>query len=560
MSRHKHNNSYHSYKKEDEIPNSIDMHVHTIRSIDGGLSVKKVLNHALSNKITHLAIADHNRIDGVKKALRFMEASEDYNSINLIPGVEISCYDKEAKAKFHLLVYGFDVNNQALNDRLLEIQKGEKEHYYGLFAILEKSFGIQFSPYEIKKAAAMNEEITLDVIAEMAVLHIDENGKPAPYATSKDDFLAYIKQAWSTNKHHTKLKNKLMLDIDYLNLEHLEETKLPTLEEILPIIREAGGVPVLAHPKHIKFYNADGARIRYENENLNEKQEHDLRVRNFVEWFKNKTTMHHLDAGMEVFFAAEAFRYQYYLDLANEFGLIASGGSDFHGAHKSKNHRIGTVSNRFHITKLPIVTYFKNGRNKQSAPNPINASTCIEYISSKVRKTYASKNEGILAKRQLKKVTNMQAVLNQFGTSPMPVYRLHDRTLNIKRRSTLLKQEKDIYHLIKADQNLVTKAEKDKHTCMKNLKALEKNYYKFYFTFKRYEQNIQKFETYDKLENKDKFSSYLTNTLATLKQDYLHQLHRRKEMYTKFNIDIKEESKKFKHKKNVTQKTEEKQN
>ena len=74
-------------------PSLIDMHVHTVRSLDGGLTVAKVLKHALANNVANLSITDHNNLFAVKKAMRFIDENpEKYKKLNF---TLISCKTKE---------------------------------------------------------------------------------------------------------------------------------------------------------------------------------------------------------------------------------------------------------------------------------------------------------------------------------------------------------------------------------------------------------------------------------------------------------------------------------
>ena len=59
-----------------------------------------------------------------------------------------------------------------------------------LCAVLERNFGIKFSPAEIIKASVNNACITWKTVAEMAVLHVDENGKPTPYVSTPEEFMS----------------------------------------------------------------------------------------------------------------------------------------------------------------------------------------------------------------------------------------------------------------------------------------------------------------------------------------------------------------------------------
>lgn len=540
-------------------PPSVDLHVHTMHSLDGGFSVAKILSHALSNNVKHLSITDHNSINGLKKALRIIEAEpEKYKSLNLISGVEISCVDKELGAKFHLLVYGFDPNNKELNEKLEQIRRSERERYYNLFSILENELGIKFSPYEIVKASATNSDITLDVIAKMAVLHIDENGKPAPYASTPEEFKEYVKKVLGANKHFAKIKNKLMIDLDRKRIDDFDKTPYPSLEDILPIIKAAGGIPVIAHPTLIhcmdesennRISGTPNLAVDAESPVLTDEQlaeqkkllkaEAIKKTEDFIKAFKNKTHSFGLEAGIEAFFGAQKGKENYFINIAKKNNLIIAGGSDFHGPHKNFSHRIGAVASRYYLTDLPIIHYLNNGRTKSSIYYPEKASNCYESITSDVKKIYTSKNEKIFDKRRYKMASNIAAVAKQFGGKLMPIHRIEERAIKIKCREELLENLSILKQFCISDKHLLSSAELSELDCKKSIKALQKNYRSYHIHFKNIKNLIERCEQKDNLENKDKFREYVNQSYSLIKKEYRSAMNKRHSVFKQFNINIK---------------------
>jgi hypothetical protein len=353
-----------------------------------------------------------------------------------------------------------------------------------------------------------------------------------------------------------------MIDI---NMNFVEPSKLPSLEDVFPIIKDATGVVVYGHPLHTKFMDENGQRIRYEDhsnnqnedvtkQNYESKEEHNKRVVKILKQFSEKAVKYDLDAGMEVFYSAAVFDSEYYWNLANELNLMPSGGSDFHGPHKSNNHRIGTVSNRYYITKLPIVDFLNNGRKKENVVMPQFASECYENIEPSIRKKYSSKNESIIAKKEFKKAQNMQAILTQFGEEPMPVYHLYSRMLDIKRRGLLLNHEREIVMQLNVDKGLLKNSQKNKDTCFNNIARLDKNYLKLKSLMDIYQNEIEKFKLHDRTENKENFMHYLNTRFINFTKEVRGQLSARKQMYNSFNIDIAKQLAKLNKHKQVVKK------
>ena len=95
-----------------------DLHIHSWYS-DGTLSPKKIIAKAKTKNMELISICDHNLIDAYTKC-NFIEMCAK-NSIKAITGVEI--HTLMDFAEYHILAYGFDTQNEALND-LLEYNRG----------------------------------------------------------------------------------------------------------------------------------------------------------------------------------------------------------------------------------------------------------------------------------------------------------------------------------------------------------------------------------------------------------------------------------------------------
>ncbi|MCL2518453.1 MAG: PHP domain-containing protein [Oscillospiraceae bacterium] len=86
-----------------------DLHIHSFYS-DGTMSPEEIVKAAVESGVGTLAIADHNILDG-SLLLRGLCRR---NGINYIPAVEIDAV--EGETDFHILAYGFDINNVPFNE------------------------------------------------------------------------------------------------------------------------------------------------------------------------------------------------------------------------------------------------------------------------------------------------------------------------------------------------------------------------------------------------------------------------------------------------------------
>lgn len=94
-----------------------DFHIHTHHS-DGSDTLKQVIKKAKAAGITHIAIANHDTIFGWKE-LREFQVIED---IQIIPAIEVSCFNYQVNKKVHVLAYGLKHPDKILKkcDQLLE--------------------------------------------------------------------------------------------------------------------------------------------------------------------------------------------------------------------------------------------------------------------------------------------------------------------------------------------------------------------------------------------------------------------------------------------------------
>jgi|TARA_B100002003_G_scaffold251730_1_gene297032 hypothetical protein len=94
----------------------VDLHCHSHFS-DGKHSPEFLLSRADHNQLTHLAITDHDYVA--------FPLTENNSSVNLIPGVEISCLWEEVE--IHVVGLLIDPANQPLQDLLLT-QQQKRQH------------------------------------------------------------------------------------------------------------------------------------------------------------------------------------------------------------------------------------------------------------------------------------------------------------------------------------------------------------------------------------------------------------------------------------------------
>lgn len=250
----------------------IDLHLHTTHS-DGSFSTREVMNFAKQAGVTALAITDHDIVEGIPEAT----AIGTELGIEVIPGVEIS--SRLGESELHILGYFLNWTDPALAQRLVTLRESRHTRNPKIVQRLNE-LGIDITYEEVRKLAG-TESVGRPHIARLLMeKHVVTSAKEA-----FDRYLANGRPAFV-------------------------DRELPEPAEGVRWIREAGGVPVLAHPTWVRT-SADGLRAL-----LRQLKEVGL-------------------GGIEVHYSTHnPSQTAEYLDLAKQCDLLVTGGSDFHGVTK----------------------------------------------------------------------------------------------------------------------------------------------------------------------------------------------------------------------------------
>ncbi|SMO49198.1 PHP domain-containing protein [Melghirimyces algeriensis] len=254
--------------------NHLDLHVHTTAS-DGMFSPKDVVKMAREKALHGIAITDHDTVDGVEEALKYGKES----GIMVIPGVEISTVADGQD--IHVLGYYVDYTDQAFHARLREQREARQRRNVLLLKKLE-DLGVRITMEEVlSKKKDQTGNAGRPHIAEVLV----EKGVVQSMNEAFDKYLGKDGAAYVT-------------------------TPRIRPEEAIVFIRQAGGIPVLAHPglyQDDKLVN-DLAKAGLGGIEVNH-PDHDERMK------------------------------LHYTQIARRFGILTTGGSDFHGErHGSMYH------------------------------------------------------------------------------------------------------------------------------------------------------------------------------------------------------------------------------
>jgi predicted metal-dependent phosphoesterase TrpH len=191
----------------------IDLHSHTSYS-DGKAIPEQVFNMASDNKVTTLAITDHDMLADVGK---FQALAKQYN-IRYIPGIEISTTDKENNQSCHIVA----LNMHQCSQRLEGIMNDTTRQRHDLSLkyierVQQLGYAIDMTDFENNRGATA-----------IFNLHI---------------MYALVKKGYTDEVH-----GELYREIYKSPKNKLQAMDYPCHLEVIKEIRASGGIPVLAHP------------------------------------------------------------------------------------------------------------------------------------------------------------------------------------------------------------------------------------------------------------------------------------------------------------------------
>lgn len=250
----------------------VDLHTHSNKS-DGSLSPTQLIDEANRIGLSAIALTDHDSIDGLEEAIN----RGNELGIKVVPGVELSCE-----------------------------YNGRDIHIVGLFIdYLNKDFHDQLKAFVNSR----------DIRNRKMCQKLTDAGMPVIY----EEMIEKYGDSVLTRAHYARY----MLEKGYIkSLSEAFERYIGDhspyyipREKVTPsqgvsLILSAGGVPILAHPILYKL----GKEAM--NNLVSELKEYGL-------------------VGIEAIYSTYTSADERYIrEIADKYGLLISGGSDFHGAAK----------------------------------------------------------------------------------------------------------------------------------------------------------------------------------------------------------------------------------
>ena len=247
-----------------------DLHIHTFYS-DGVFSPEKIVDTAIDVGLQAIALTDHDNVLSYKIAKDYLKKQNKEDKLEIIQGIEVNTLYKNYEV--HILGYFMDVTDSDFQELLKIQQQARVKQTKEILSLLAKKEGIRIKFDDIKKQVAEGGSIGRPHIAKAITSAGGTTSVMEAYSKYiHDDSPVYVQR------------------------------KTVTPQDAVEIIYDAGGVPVIAHPHDLDIAESL----------IKELMQYGLRG---IEAYHRK----HTPACVE-----------YFSSMAEELGLIVTGGSDFH--------------------------------------------------------------------------------------------------------------------------------------------------------------------------------------------------------------------------------------
>lgn len=252
---------------------TIDLHVHSNIS-DGTCTPEELVQLARSTGLSAFALTDHDTVLGIERAIRASSGT----GVEVIPGIEFSTLWQHRDV--HILGYWIDYQNQTFRERLQEFMDARDSR---------------------------NEKMCLRIREYTGFpCYLSELQSRYPDAVITRAHMA----AWMVEQGYVKTRS---IAFDKYLGDHapcfIPKTQVSP-QDAIGLILEYGGVPVLAHPL---LYALSGKQMTALLDELT------------PAGLRGIETYYSMNRGSDA---------GHVLALAQKYGLLPTGGSDFHGENK----------------------------------------------------------------------------------------------------------------------------------------------------------------------------------------------------------------------------------
>lgn len=260
-----------------------DLHLHTIFS-DGTYTAQELISESKKSGLSAIAVVDHDTVEGIDSVIETAKKE----SIEALAGIELTA--EYEGLEIHILGYLIDYKDKNLLARLEILKSNRIERIYKIVEKL-KDMGVELNPQAVFDIAN---------VGTVGRLHIAR-------ALLKEGAVGSIYEAFK--KYIGDRSPAYVLGFKFSPIEAIK------------LIRNSGGIPVLAHPYSLNRDDLISILI-------------DSGLR-----------------GLEVYYPEHTkSMVKFYLGLAKKNNLLVTGGSDCHGKAKPEV-RIGSVKIPYNLVE-----------------------------------------------------------------------------------------------------------------------------------------------------------------------------------------------------------------
>ncbi|MGA2774598.1 MAG: PHP domain-containing protein [Candidatus Omnitrophota bacterium] len=255
---------------------SADLHLHTVFS-DGTYTPQELVRKSKKAGLDTIAVTDHDTIGGIEPAMDVGRIE----GLEVLSGIELSA--EYLEKEIHILGYLIDYKSPKLKAQLDKLKDNRIERIYKIIAKLKEEAGLDLNPgivFDIAKGGVIGR------------LHIAR-------AMVKEGLAGSVAQAFQ--KYIGDKCPAYVLGFKF------------TPAQAIKLIKDAAGVPILAHPYII---NDDNLILEFVKDGL---------------------------MGLEAYYPEHTQgMVNFYVDFCKKNNLLITGGSDCHGSAKPEV-KIGSV-------------------------------------------------------------------------------------------------------------------------------------------------------------------------------------------------------------------------
>jgi predicted metal-dependent phosphoesterase TrpH len=244
---------------------------------DGRLTPEEIVQRAAEQDLTYIAITDHDTVSGIGRAL---QAGTAFPALTIIPGLEINT--DTPTGEVHILGYCIDYKNKGLESSLKRLRHSRETRARKIVGNL----------------SGMGIDISWERVMELA--GGGSVGRP------------HIAQAMFEGGHIPSLQEAFIKYIGRHGPAYAERERLSP-EDAVKLVVMAGGLPVLAHPEDVDDLDAFLTAL---------KEAGLVGIETYYNGYHHKTI-------------------KKLAKIAERYGLITTGGSDFHGLGSSHETPLG---------------------------------------------------------------------------------------------------------------------------------------------------------------------------------------------------------------------------